>query len=187
MGVISAIFGWINWVFRSHFRGLKWIVIWFIPLFFYYAWFCLFWAVFVNFNFASHKHDIRRCFWGLEDQRRKLKAAQNNPTRTHRSKYRGQGRPNNEATKWNKECTGQPPPRVARVVYHGPWWEWHGRAIWHAWPCVSFCSRFALFFHALLFSCAVFQFVCCERFAKDEDWRKRRRIEPASKGSSKAT
>ena len=42
--MISVGFAWIIYVFRSHFRGLKWIVIWLYPYFFYDPWFCLFWT-----------------------------------------------------------------------------------------------------------------------------------------------
>jgi len=43
-----------------------------------------------------------------------VKKAQNDLTRTHRSKYRGLGRANDEAKKQNEEHPGQPPPQAAR-------------------------------------------------------------------------
>ena len=67
-------------MFRSHFRGLKWIIIWYIPLFLLLSVVLLVFSVFAKFKFISLNHKIRRCFWGPRGSRKIAKEAQNNQT-----------------------------------------------------------------------------------------------------------
>jgi len=103
-------------VFRSHYRGLKWIIIRFIPLFLLLYVFLLILSVFAEFKFTNLNHKIRRYFLKPKRSKKIPNVVQNDPTRTHRSKYHGLGRANDEVTKRNEEKPGQPPPRVVMVV-----------------------------------------------------------------------
>ena len=91
--VISIIFAWINWVFRSYFRGLKWIIIWFIPLFLLLCLALLVLSVFAEFKFTSLNQKIRTCFWGPRTSNKIPKEAQNDPTQAKhagKNKYKTQ-------------------------------------------------------------------------------------------------
>jgi len=109
-------------------------------------------VIFTDFDFASAKHDIRRCFGGLEDQRRNLRR----PKMTRHGHTIGNTRARKSKRGSNEVKQGV---HGTATTMGCPWWGWHGRAVWHARPCISVCSRFAFFFRALSFYYAVFRFV----------------------------
>jgi len=70
----------ISWEIRSHFRGLKWIFIRFMPHFFYYACFACVWVFFQISSSQGQLHVIRRWSWGPKWSRKFAKDAQKDPT-----------------------------------------------------------------------------------------------------------
>ena len=117
-------------MFRSHIRGLKWIIIRFIHLFLCVVLLIL--SVFSELKFISLNHKIRRCFWGPENQRRYLKwskMAQHGHSIANTT-IKSIATRNQKRKKTKEEVhPRQPPPRATHGGCHVPWW-W----TWRWWP-----------------------------------------------------
>jgi len=80
-------------VFRSNFRGLKWIIIRFIPLFLLLCMVLLVFSVFTELTFTSLNHKLRICSWKPRRTKRIAKEAQNDPAQAKhadKNKYKTQ-------------------------------------------------------------------------------------------------
>ena len=113
-------------MFRSHFRWLICLIIWFLPLILLLCVFLLVLNVFANFNFASSKHVIRRCLWGPNESKKIAKETLNDLTRAYCGKYHSPGR-SNKKQKFKKKGSNTAShhhglPVVAATAHGGcPW------------------------------------------------------------------
>jgi len=144
-------------VFRSYFRGLKWLIIRFIALFLLLCVVLLVLSIFAEFKFTSLNHKIKRCFeamWIKEDSKKRPKMTKHKQSTQTRTSTKCSVR---EAG----EREGKSPRRPDRGVHHGPWWLTHSHAIRHAWSCIPVPSALSIPLRLFGFLCDFFDFGCC--------------------------